>query len=388
MKPSFIAPLYAIDRQLGSALLLLLFFSVITLYSLSLSASGGAGSGAGFGSVQFSRHCLHIVLAFFVFVVMLNIPLSWWHRHIIVLVGAVFSLCLLTLLFSPSKGASRWISFGVFSLQVSEILKVVTLLTLASWGKLIVENDSFQTSQLKRLLLSSLPIAAFMLVAMGLMMLQKDLGMIFILVLVSVVALMLAGMWWRYIFLAIGVGALLIALLVWVEPYRMRRMFSFADPFADPYGGGYAQLQSLMAYANGGWTGTGLGGSLQKELIPEVHNDFIIAVIAEEWGLLGFFAVCALYIFVITRAIAIGNTANARGEVFGAFYAYTMATMFFVQVAINIGGSLAVLPSKGITLPLISDGGSSLLFTGGAMLGILLRLDYENKETRREERWE
>lgn len=374
MSISAASPLRGIDRQCCLALALLLLCGIVTLYSLSYIAE------AKFSSAKFTRHCLYVAAALLMFAALLHVPLHWWRRNMPWLLGVSLALCVAALFSAPSKGAARWIKLFGFSFQVSEMLKFAAALTLACWGRLIVENGVCQGASLRALMRPLAPLGLFLAAAAAIMVLQKDLGTIVLLASVALLVLVLAGLPWRYV--ALGGGLLLAAafFLVTTASYRMKRVLAFVDPFAAPYGDGFAQLHSLMAYANGGWLGVGGGGSLQKNLIPEVHNDFIIAVIAEEYGLLGFFAVCALYLFVAMRSVAIGRAANSRREVFGAFYAFIFAALLLVQAVINIGGSLAVLPSKGITLPLISYGGSSLLATA-AMLAVLLRLDYENKQS-------
>jgi len=166
--------------------------------------------------------------------------------------------------------------------------------------------------------------------------------------------------------------------------YRLRRLTGFIDPFADYYDSGYNQAQSLMAFGHGKWWGVGLGQSVAKFGLPESHNDFIIAIVAEELGIVGFIVVCAVFLFLTARALSIGIKAQERGEIFGALYAFGFAMLFAAQVLINIGGSSALLPSKGITLPLISYGGSSLLATA-LMFSVLLRVDYENRRAGGEE---
>lgn len=361
-----------LDRQFCAAMLLLLFAGISTLYSLSFVGQDG------YGATRFGRHCITIALALLLFVFALCTPTHKWRQHMAWVLALAVLLCLWALLFSPTKGASRWVRVFGFSLQASEFLKFAALLALACWGRLIVENNALREQRFLHLLRPMLPLVLFLLAAVAIMVLQKDLGMVVLLLLAAIVALLLAGLPRRHIILVGAVALLLIALLVWSEPYRMRRLMSFYDIFDDPLGNDYAQLQSLMAYANGGWWGVGFGGSLQKSLLPEAHNDFIISVIAEEHGLFGFYVVCAAYVFIVMRILAVGKAANARGEVFGAFYAYTLGVVLLAQVTINIGGSLAVMPSKGITLPLVSFGGSSMCMTA-LMLGVLLRLDYENK---------
>ena len=361
-------PFRYVDRQFCLAVGLLLFVGITTLYSLSFIAK------AHFSYSHFVKHCIYLVGALGVFATLLQVPINSLRKKMYWVLGLALLLSFFTLFSDPIKGARRWISIFGVSLQVSEVLKFAALLAFACWGKLSIENNALRKQVLRPLI----PLAVFGGIVLVLTIVQKDLGTVVLLAVTGLLVLILAGIPKRYVFLLGVLAVLVIILLVGLEGHRQSRITAFIDPFADPHGAGFAQLQSLMAYNNGGLFGVGWGGSLQKESLPEVHNDFIIAIIAEEHGWLGFFFVCALYLFIGMRMISIGKVANKRGELFGAFYAYLLAGLILTQVMINVGGSTAALPSKGLTLPLLSYGGSSLWATA-AMFAVLLRLDYENK---------
>jgi cell division protein FtsW len=178
-------------------------------------------------------------------------------------------------------------------------------------------------------------------------------------------------------FALVFVGVLAVVALIVFEEYRLKRVTSFLDPWADPFGAGYQLTQSLMAYGRGNWFGQGLGNSLQKlEFLPEAHTDFIMAILAEEFGFVGVLAVLALILWMVLKALSIGNRALEKGRAFDGYLAYSIGIWFSFQTAVNIGASAGILPTKGLTLPLVSYGGSSLIIMSVAV-AILLRIDFE-----------
>jgi cell division protein FtsW len=171
--------------------------------------------------------------------------------------------------------------------------------------------------------------------------------------------------------------------LIWTSPYRMQRIVGFMDPWADPFGKGYQLSHALIAFGRGEWLGVGLGASVEKLFyLPEAHTDFLLAVIAEELGFAGVLAVIALFAFVVARAFAIGRQAAALERPFGALVAQGIGLWLGVQAIINMGVNMGMLPTKGLTLPLLSFGGSSIVATCVA-LGVLLRVDWENRQLMR-----
>lgn len=356
-------------NQLDSHLLLacgcLLFFGITTLYSLSLSNQDS----------YFSKQVIFLLLGGGIAYLLSKVPISLWRRYTYHYFAVVVVLLFITLLIGKTVGgAQRWIAYGGVSLQPVELFKLALLLFLARWmGTALEKKQLGYHTLLKIFLCLFLPLLFICL--------QPDFGSMMLILTVTLTIFFLSGL----PLVSVGLSALatlaLAVFMVWDSPYRLQRLTSFIDPFSDPYNNSYNQLHSLMGYNAGGIGGAGLGLSVEKyQHLPEAQNDFIIAIIAEEWGLIGFFIVCFLFLFLITRAIGIAREAESRGEFFGALFAFGLSALLSFQVLINIGGSLSILPSKGFTLPLVSYGGSSLWATI-AMLTILLRLDWENRQS-------
>jgi cell division protein FtsW len=178
----------------------------------------------------------------------------------------------------------------------------------------------------------------------------------------------------------IAILAGLFTMMVWLAPYRLQRLQSFMDPWADPFGSGFQLTQALIAFGRGDWLGVGLGSSMQKLFyLPEAHTDFLFSILAEELGLIGAVAVIALFLTMIWRALAIGRAAEEAGQLFGAQVAFGISVWLGLQACVNIGVNMGVLPTKGLTLPLMSYGGSSLVIVCVA-IGLLLRVDLETRQ--------
>jgi cell division protein FtsW len=216
-------------------------------------------------------------------------------------------------------------------------------------------------------------------VVAALLMLEPDFGSTAVVASTVLGMMFLAGMrLWPFALLAVASAGGLAALAA-MAPYRMARLTSFMDPWSDPFASGFQLTQALIAFGHGGWFGAGLGGSIQKlSYLPEAHTDFVFAVLAEELGLLGSVGVIALFVVVVARAFAIGWRAERIGNAFSAYLAYGIALWLGLQAAINIGVNMGVLPTKGLTLPLLSYGGSSLVVTLVAC-ALLLRVDYDTR---------
>jgi cell division protein FtsW len=292
------------------------------------------------------------------------------------LAGAAILLLILVLipgLGRTANGSTRWLNIaGINIMQVSEPVRLMLLIYVADYA--VRRNAEIRSSFLgffKPLLIVGA--AAVLLLA------QPDFGSAVLLIGISYTVLFLAGARLRDVSLTLGPVVVGFALLAKFSPYRMKRLTGFWDPWADPYGDGFQLTQSLIAIGSGEWTGLGLGGSVQKLFyLPEAHTDFIFAVIAEEFGLLGSLVMILLYVLLIWRVFVIARTAAGREQFFPAYVAFGLGVWLALQAAINLGVNMGVLPTKGLTLPLVSYGRSSLLVTLAA-LGLLLRIDLENR---------
>jgi cell division protein FtsW len=212
------------------------------------------------------------------------------------------------------------------------------------------------------------------------MLLQPDMGSIVVILSTVLVMMFLGGARLDVFIGLIAILAGLFTLMVWVAPYRLQRLQSFMDPWADPFGSGFQLTQALIAFGRGDWLGVGLGSSMQKLFyLPEAHTDFLFSILAEELGLIGAITVIALFLVMIWRALAIGRAAEEAGQLFGAQIAYGISVWLGLQACVNIGVNMGVLPTKGLTLPLMSYGGSSLVIVCVA-IGLLLRVDLETRQ--------
>jgi cell division protein FtsW len=307
---------------------------------------------------------------------MAKIPTRFLQRLGPWLAGAAILLLILVLipgLGRTANGSTRWLNIAGFNImQVSEPVRLLLLIYVADYA--VRRNDQIRGSFMgffRPLLIVGA--AAVLLLA------QPDFGSAVLLIGISYTVLFLAGARLRDVSLTLGPVVVGFALLAKFSPYRMKRLTGFWDPWADPYGDGFQLTQSLIAIGSGEWTGLGLGGSVQKLFyLPEAHTDFIFAVIAEEFGLLGSLVMILLYVLLIWRAFVIARTAAGREQFFPAYVAFGLGVWLALQAAINLGVNMGVLPTKGLTLPLVSYGRSSLLVTLAA-LGLLLRIDLENR---------
>jgi cell division protein FtsW len=228
-----------------------------------------------------------------------------------------------------------------------------------------------------------LPMLAVMLLVSWLLLREPDFGALVVIAVIAFSILFLGGMNGRHFAALLGMLAVGFALLVLFSPYRMQRIFGFMDPWSDPYGQGYQLSHALIAFGRGEWLGVGLGASVEKLFyLPEAHTDFLLAVIAEELGLAGVALVIALFAWLVVRAFAIGRQAALHERHFAALAAQGIGIWFGFQALINMGVNMGLLPTKGLTLPLMSYGGSGLLANFVA-LAIVLRIDWESRQLSR-----
>jgi len=274
------------------------------------------------------------------------------------------------------NGARRWLDLPGFGFQPSEAMKLAVVLYAADY-------TARKHAVLKSFQRGLLPMLAVMLLVSWLLLREPDFGALVVIAVISFSILFLGGMNGRHFAALVGMLAAGFALLVLTSPYRMQRIFGFMDPWSDPYGKGYQLSHALIAFGRGEWLGVGLGASVEKlHYLPEAHTDFLLAVIAEELGLAGVVLVIALFVWLVSRAFAIGRQASQHERHFAALAAQGIGIWIGFQALINMGVNMGLLPTKGLTLPLMSYGGSGLLANFVA-LAILLRIDWESRQLSR-----
>jgi len=296
-----------------------------------------------------------------------------WERWSFVLLLIAFALLILVLvpgIGHAANGARRWIRLGFFNFQVSELARLFVIVHLCSYA--VRHREALRTSLTGVLK----PLGLLALVG-GLLLAEPDFGAATVMFATGFVILFVAGMPWRYVIGGLGLAGGLLAAAALTSAYRVRRLTTFLDPWADPFDSGFQLTQSLIAIGRGEWFGVGLGASVQKlSYLPEPHTDFVFAVLAEELGLVGVLLVLALLMILIWRAGMISRLAARAERMFQAYLAAGFAIWLGLQAFINIGVNMGVLPTKGLSLPLMSYGGSNLLITL-FWLGIVLRIQHE-----------
>lgn len=350
-----------------------LFLLVIGIVMVASASMGIADRQLG-DPLQFvRRHTMYVGLGVLLAIMMQRIRLVHWEKSGATMV--LFALFLLGIVLIPGlgrtvNGATRWLDLGVIGLQVSEPARLLLLVYLA--GYLVRRGDEVRQSFqgfLKPMFLLGL--------ACILILVEPDFGSAVVLLLTALGMMYLAGVrLWQFASLLLCASSV-FAMLAVSSPYRLQRLTAFLDPWSDPFNTGFQLTQSLIAFGSGGWTGVGLGRSVQKLFyLPEAHNDFLFAILAEELGLIGVVLVLCLFGILVWRALVIAAQAERAGHLFAAYLAYGLALWFAIQSMINIGVNMGVLPTKGLTLPLVSAGGSSMLVMCAA-IGLLLRINLE-----------
>ncbi|PIE25410.1 MAG: putative lipid II flippase FtsW [Neptuniibacter caesariensis] len=321
------------------------------------------------------RQAVFIAMAAVAAVVVWNIPLRFWQKtgHWWMLAaGLLLILVLLPGIGKGVNGSTRWLSLGPLNLQASEVAKFCMVMYMG--GYLVRRLDEVRNSW-KGIAKPTLPLGLFCV----LLYLEPDFGALVVLMGTVMGMIFLGGMRFSQFIVVIAcVGALLVT-VVGLQPYRVARLQSFLDPWSDPYGAGYQLSQAQIAFGRGEWFGTGLGNSVQKLFyLPEAHTDFVFSVLAEELGFVGAAVLIVLFAVLIVNIFRIGRRAEKVNAFFKAYVCYGFGIIFAAQALINIGVNVGALPTKGLTLPLVSYGGSSLLVCC-AMLAVILRVDYELK---------
>jgi cell division protein FtsW len=351
------------DKMLFLATLLLVLSSVVMVYSAS----------AAMADVRFGNPHLFLVkqglwaaLGIALMSVVMRVDYRVWRQPALIWAGLGFAfLALVAVLFSnPINGTRRWFGVAGFGIQPSEIAKLAVIFFTAA----LLERRMSQVDDLKETLM---PLGVVVGVLTGLILLEPDFGTSACLVATAGLMLFSAGLSLRYVALAAVTGAMAGAALIVVSPYRLKRVMSFLWPEEDPLGSGFQLLQSLIAVGSGGWSGRGLMAGLQKLFyLPEPHTDFIFAVIAEELGFIGASLIVIAFVVITWRGLRVAGRAPDQ---FGSFLAIGLTCMVAVQAFINLSVVLGLVPTKGIPLPFVSSGGSSLLINLVGM-GILLNV--------------
>ncbi|MEI8611286.1 cell division protein FtsW [Enterovibrio norvegicus] len=317
------------------------------------------------------RQGIYLIGALILAAVALQIPLARWQQlSVPMLLISLFLLIAVLGVGRSVNGAMRWLPLGIINLQPAEVAKLSLFLFIA--GYLVRRHGEVRESVYGFLK----PLAVLIIIAV-LLLAQPDLGSVVVMFVTTIGMLFIAGakLWQFGVLLFSGLG--LVGLLIIAEPYRVRRVTSFLDPWQDPFGSGYQLTQSLMAFGRGDWWGQGLGNSIQKlEYLPEAHTDFVVAVLAEELGLVGVTVVLLMVFALVFRALFIGKRCLEANQLFGGFLAFGIGIWFAFQALVNVGAAAGIMPTKGLTLPLVSYGGSSLFIMSTAV-ALLLRIDHE-----------
>lgn len=361
---------WPVDYWLVGSLLILIFLGLTMVLSSSVAISEQRfGQATHYFVRQAIALGIGLSLAFMVF----KVPIDFWQTHRGKLFIFALILLVLVLVFGREiGGAKRWLPLVIMNFQPAELVKIAAIIFVAGYLQRHLTAVKEDFNVIMRL---SLP---FGLMAL-LLLLQPDYGTTLLIAAVVTGMLIISGAPWRYFVLTILPVVALLAMLVFYSPYRMARVTSFMDPWQDPFGSGYQLTQALIASGSGGWFGAGLGASVQKLLyLPDAHTDFLFSIFAEEFGFIGVLGLLILFGFFIWRMFVIAKQAWQPEQQFAALLVYGIAIWIGLQMMINIGVNLGLLPTKGLTLPFMSYGGSSLMMLCVAM-ALVLRVDYEQR---------
>ncbi len=363
------------DQLLFWAVMILLGIGLVMVYSASIAIAEASSAVGHKGTYYLIRQAVFITVSLVAAYVTFQISMDWWQKMAPYLFLAAIALLILVLIPGVGRninGSQRWLSLFVINLQPSEFMKLFAAMYVTDYAVR-------KSAQMDSIVNGFFPMVAVMFLVGFLLLREPDFGALAVVATISISILWLAGInIWIFIGL-ITVLPVAVYFLIVSSPYRLQRVIGFMDPWADPFGKGYQLSHALIAFGRGEWLGVGLGASVEKLLyLPEAHTDFLFAVIAEELGFVGVFVVLSLFAWIVIRAFGIGKEAIANERHFSALLAQGIGVWIGVQAIINIGVNMGLLPTKGLTLPLLSYGGSGLLANCIAM-AVLLRIDYENR---------
>lgn len=371
------APLPAYDGTLTWVTLSLLGLGLVMVYSASIAiAEAGKWHQPAYFLV---RHAVFLGISVALAAIAFQLPMHVWQRispFLFLLGTGLLVVVLIPGVGREVNGSQRWLPLFFVSLQPSEFMKLLVVIYAADYT---VRKAAYMHSFRK----GFLPMLLVMLLIGGLLLREPDFGAFAVITAIAMAILFLGGMNWKLFAGLIVMLVMGFLLLIWTSPYRMQRIVGFMDPWADSFGKGYQLSHALIAFGRGEWLGVGLGGSVEKLLyLPEAHTDFLLAVIAEELGFAGVAVVIVLFAWLVGRAFAIGRQAACLERYFAALVAQGVGVWLAVQAIINIGVNMGVLPTKGLTLPLMSFGGSGMVANCIA-IALLLRVDSENRQLMR-----
>jgi len=359
-----------IDRPLLLAVLALLSVGLLMVASASFSYAAHNFSDE-FYFVK--RHALYLVIALGAMMVTFFTPPKLWSDYS--RLWMLLAIVLLVIVLIPGigravNGSRRWLSLGVMTLQVSELAKVAVVVFMANYFAQYKENFGDDWRDWVKPL-------GLLMVPLFLLLMEPDFGSIVVLTCTFMVMLFLAGTKLTHYLGLVFVGSAALYGFAAAAPYRMARLATFLDPWSDQFNSGYQLTQSLIAFGRGEWFGVGLGQSVQKMLyLPEAHTDFVFAIFAEEFGFVGVLCLVSLYVLLVLRIFRLSKKAIAQEYWYGAFLLIGFGFLISGQTFVNLGVNSGLLPTKGLTLPFVSYGGSSLLVTC-AMIGMVLRIGHE-----------
>ena len=342
------------DAVLFLVAICLLMIGFIMIASASIHIADVRGEPFAFAIKQ----GIFLLLALVSAVLVVQIPVSWWRENGWLLLFVALLLLVVVLLAGKTvNGSTRWLRFGAFNIQPSEIAKLFLLAYLAGY------LDRRREEVLESWWGFCKPLCVMFLASL-LLLLEPDFGATFVIMAAAAGMIFLSGAKVLKFAALLGVISVLGTLLILWKPYRLQRLMSYVDPWADQYNTGYQLTQSLIAFGRGEWFGEGLGNSVQKLFyLPEAHTDFVFAILAEEFGLVGCMVVVVLFAVLVYRGLSIGLAAERQGLRFAAFLAYGVSLLLGIQAFINMGVNAGLLPTKGLTLPLVTYGGSSLIMS-------------------------
>jgi cell division protein FtsW len=365
------------DQLLVWAVLSLALIGLVMVYSASITLADGPKYANYSSNFFLIRHCISLAIAIGVAIWVFKIPTIVWDRYSAIIFG--FTVLLLIIVLIPGlgkgvNGAKRWIPLGLLNFQPSELMKFAAVIFAASYT---VQRQEYLHSFVKGML----PMGIAVALVGGLLMAEPDMGALVVISLIAFGILFLGGINAKLFGGLLVVGILSAVTIIALSPFRQKRIMAFIDPWQvdNAANKGYQLTHSLMAFGRGEWFGVGLGGSVEKlHYLPEAHTDFIMAVIGEELGFVGVVVMIFLFYWIVRRAFLIGRTALQLDRSFAGLAAKGVAIWIGWQAFINMGVNLGLLPTKGLTLPLVSYGGSGILMNAVA-IAMLLRIDYENR---------